>query len=321
MTASVWRKRGKRFLRFALFAPIALPLGYLPRPWARALSRRLGDLCRLVLPRETRRARRHLETAFPQQSAADREQLVKETFHHVGHLAVDFLRIRRGLSAELLRNLDVTGEEHLRSTEESGRPTLLITAHFGNWELLAAYLADRERSIHVLYHPFPEQRLNRFVEETRERAGVRLISAEQPAPAMRALLRQELVGILVDRIPRDGGVSCRFFGKECFTTPGAARLALRAGALVLCAALWEDASSGYRVRFWPAWDLSGQTDVPGAAEEISRRMTAWTEEIVREEPSQWPWFYNRWKVRSGRNKTAAAARDGNDRGDERVDTE
>ena len=199
------------------------------------------------------------------------------------------------------------GLEHLEATERSGRGTLLVTAHFGNWELLAVYLARRSRKLHVLYHPFEERRLERFVRKVRDRAGIRSVSADRPAPALRALRQGELVGVLVDRIPH-GGVRCEFFGKECRTAEGAARLGLRTGALVLCAALWEDDSARYRARFWPPMELAELPKLPkgeegtgsSEVERLCRQFTSWTEELVRMAPERWPWFYDRWKVRPSR---------------------
>ena len=297
-----WRKQGKRALRFALLAPLFLPLGCLPRSAARRLGAGYGDLARLCLRGERERAHRHLAQALPELPARERERIVRDSFASVGHLAVDFLRIGRGKGGELLAGLTVEGLDHLEATERSGRGTLLVTAHFGNWELLAVYLARRPRRFHVLYNPFEEERLGSFVRRVRERAGVRPLPADRPGPALRALRAGDLVGLLVDRVPREGGVVDEFFGRECRTATGVARLGLHTGALVLCAALWEDDSSGYRVRFWEPWDLGELPTGKGEAETsrvetVCRWSTKRTEEMVRMAPERWPWFYDRWKIR------------------------
>ncbi|MEZ4651797.1 MAG: hypothetical protein R3E97_23970 [Candidatus Eisenbacteria bacterium] len=302
-----WKRQTRRALRFVLLAPLLLPLGYLPRSLARRIGAAYGHVARVSLPREVRRAERHLTIAFPDASPAERTRLLRETFVSIGLLAVDFLRIGRGKGEDLLRGLEVEGLEHLEASERSGRGTILVTAHFGNWELLAVYLARRGRTLHVLYHPFEEKRLERFVRRVRDRAGIRSVSADRPGPALRALRQGELVGVLVDRIPH-GGVRCDFFGRECRTAEGAARLGLRTGALVLCAALWEDDSARYRARFWPPMELAelpklpkGEEGPEGAeVERLSRHFTRWTEELVRMAPTRWPWFYDRWKVRPSR---------------------
>lgn len=297
-----WRKQAKRVLRTLILAPLLFPLGYLPRRMARPLAAGYAHLARLALPKERTRAHRHLERAFPTLSAEERDRIVRGTFVSVGHLAVDFLRIGRGRGDRLLSGLRVEGLEHLEATERSGRGTLLVTAHFGNWELLAVYLSRRSRPLHVLYHPFEEERLDRFVRRVRQRSGVHPIPANRPGPSLRALRSGDLVGVLVDQVPRDGVVD-DFFGHECRTATGVARLGLRTGALVLCAALWEDGPSGYRARFWEPRDLAKPPIVDGVTEsprveEICRWTTKRTEEMVLLAPERWPWFYDRWKVRS-----------------------
>lgn len=298
------RKRVKRALRAFGLWPWLLPLGLLPRPLARRLGAFYGDLARRLLGRERRRAERHLTLALPELPEPERARILRESFRSIGWLAVDFLWIARGRGAALLEGIAVEGIEHLEATERSGRGTLLVTAHFGNWELLAVFLARRGRRLHVLYHPFDEVRLDRFVRRARERAGVHPIAADRPRPALAALRAGELVGVLVDRRPHDAGVADTFFARPCRTATGVARLGLRTGALVLCAGLWEDPASGYRIRFWPPRDLS---EVPaGAGDEadrvaaVCRWATARVEEMVRVAPERWPWFYDRWKVRGVR---------------------
>jgi KDO2-lipid IV(A) lauroyltransferase len=292
------RKRLKRALRFALLVPVLGPLGWLPRPPARALATFYGWIAYLAMPGLRARMLRNLEAAFPSWSAGRRKAVARQCLGWVGRCGADFLRLGGGRRAGLLARIRVDGGEHWEAADRSGRGTLVVSGHLGNWELLGAYLATGRRPVHVLHHPFEEARLDRLVGRIRERAGVHPIAARTSiAAGFRVLREGEILGILIDRVPRGSAVTCRFFGRECRTAPGAVRLALRSGALVIPAALWEDGRRGFRLRFWPPIET---TDGSGGSErriaELTRALTAKIEEMIREAPGQWPWFYDRWKI-------------------------
>lgn len=288
------KRRGiQRFLRYAALWPLLQLLGLLPRPLARGLADFYAALVYRFASRLRVRALRHLELAYPEWTGEQRAAVAKGAFRWVGRTGVDFLRLGSAAQRDRFRNVRVEGEEHLQSMRPD-RGVVVITAHFGNWEVLGSWLGFRGHPIRALYEPIRERRLDVLVRNTRSRGGVISTSTLETRALVRALRDAEWIGVLVDRVPRGASVVCRFFGRECQVAPGVARLARAGRALVLPAGLWEDANGRWIVRFWPPVEVPAS---PEGDAGFLARLTEWSEELVRIAPSQWPWFDDRWKRR------------------------
>lgn len=228
-------------------------------------------------------------------------------FRWIAGAGVSFLRLDRIDLAATVRALEIEGEEHWREAIGSGRGIVLVTGHFGNWELLGGVLAywlarspRPECRMHVLYRTVEPPGLDRAIRELRRAVGVVPLPVEGGlGPAVRALRRGDVVGLLIDRVPRGPAVSGRFFGMRCRQAAGAARLALAGEAWLLPAALWTEAGGRYRVRFLPPELIGREGERHDAVVQATRRMNDALERMIRSAPEQWPWFENRWKDRPG----------------------
>lgn len=293
--------RLRRWARFQILRIFFAPLLLLPRSLARGWGAAYGRVAWWLLPGLRRKSLRHLALAFPEWSETRRRSVARAVPPWIGRTGVDFLRMGGRDHARLLKRVGVEGMEHWEAARAAGGGIVAVTGHLGNWELLGAWLATLGPPVRVLYHPFHEERLDRLVCRRREQAGVRLLPATQAGRrGLRALKQGEVVGILMDRVPRGPAVACRFFGRECRTTAGAAWFAVRAKAPILPLAMWHEPRGGYRVRFEAplAVIADGRPDEAWVCD-LTRRITAVLEDQVRRRPEQWPWFYDRWKIRPG----------------------
>ena len=299
----------RRFLRFWLLRIVLLPLVVLPARAARIVGETCGVLAWMLLPHLRRCSARNLRLAFPAATDPWIGRTSRGVFRWVGRAGADFLHLDR-IGAAAVATIEIEGRAHWDAARACGRGVILATGHLGNWEVLGAWLAALGMPVWVIYHPFREERLERFVRGRRERAGVRGIPADGTSlRAWRALRRGEILGILIDLVPRGESVTCIFFGRECRAAPGPARLALAAGAPIVPACLVYRRGR-MRVRFEPAIDpakIPTGADPTAAVGEITQRLARVLEDWIRESPEQWPWFHDRWKMRAPRGGGAVAA--------------
>ncbi|MCC7140669.1 MAG: lysophospholipid acyltransferase family protein [Candidatus Eisenbacteria bacterium] len=319
------RKRILRALRFRALSFLFQPLARGPVAVSRWFARRFGDLAWCMLRRHRARAEAHLAAAFPERDLAWRRGVTRQVFRWIAGAGVSFLRLDRIDLAATVRGLEVEGEEHWRAAVASGRGIVLVTGHFGNWELLGGVLAywlatspRPECRMHVLYRTVEPPGLDRAIGELRRAVGVVPLPVEQGlGPAVRALRRGNVVGLLIDRVPRGTAVSGRFFGVRCRQAAGAARLALAGDAWLLPAALWTDADGRYRVRFLRPELAERDGERHDAVVRATRRMNEALERMIRSAPEQWPWFENRWKDRPGETWGDASPGEAGDGADSR----
>jgi len=211
-------------------------LGYLLVDLAvRAVPSRVADrsalgLARLafaVRPRSRAALEANLSRLLPHASAAERRARAREAFGHFALSLLDFLRLARLDAGALERAVEVRGAAHLERAQAAGRGVIVLSAHVGNWEWGAAWLAARGQRVSVLARPHPHPWVERFFARRRSARGVGVLRGRPAWPdAARALRRREWVALMGDRCCPGGSV----WG-------WAAALARRTGAVVLPAVM------------------------------------------------------------------------------------
>lgn len=287
-------------LREAALLGLARCLGSLRPGFLLWLGRRLGDVAYWLLPRRRAITRQNLERAFgAARTRRELKRLCRESFRHLGMTVVEAaVCLVRPLPA-LLARLEVEGVEHLDAAHALGRGVLLLTAHYGNWELLAAAHALTGFPLTVVARPLEPPVLDRLATRLREKSGVRVIPKRRAVAGVREALRQGgMVGILLDQnASRREGVFVPFFGEPASTSKSLALLALSSGAPVVPVFIHREAAGRHRVVIEPAVPAPAtgdrDTDVLAYTEAFTRVIEA----RVRRAPEQWLWMHRRWKTR------------------------
>ncbi len=282
-------------------AGLAKVLSWLPEPWAYALGEGAGRLtCRLDR-RHRAVVTQNLAAAFPgRYTPAELDRLVAEVFANLGRTAVDVARSDRLASRPDDAEVAVEGLERLLAARARGNGVLLVTAHFGPWELLPLMAVRRYEPIHVVARPLDNSRLDDLLTAWRERGGNRVIRKRRAVQAILHVLRRgKTVGILIDQhVSEREGVVVPFFGRPASTASAPALIALRSGAAVLPVGITRrPGRRRYRIRVGAEIPVRRSGDVKADLAENTARFTAAIEAMIREQPEQWFWVHRRWKTR------------------------
>jgi KDO2-lipid IV(A) lauroyltransferase len=136
----VLRKRLERLLgRMGLKLAWGL-FRFLPMGWAIRLGALVGLLGYMLSARYRRVAIRNLRHAFPEWSRARVHATARRTFRNFGVALAEFLKAPSMTRDQLEQRVELIGREHLDAAFREGKGVLLLTGHFGNWELMARYL-------------------------------------------------------------------------------------------------------------------------------------------------------------------------------------
>lgn len=292
----------KPFERLALapLVPLGWGLAHLPVGLGLWVGRRLGDLAYWALPGRRTVARQNLARAFGEKrSRRDLYRLCRESFRHLGMTLVEACTFFFRPPSVLLSRVEVQGADHLKSAAAQGRGILLLTAHYGNWELLAAAHALTGYPLSVVVRPLDSPALDRLVTRFRERSGVAVIAKRRAFRAvLEALRRGWMVGILLDQnASRREGVFVPFFGQPASTSKSLALLALWSGAPVVPVFIHREAGGHHRVTVEPAVPppATGQREQDILA--LTATFARILESRIRQQPEQWLWIHRRWKTR------------------------
>ncbi len=135
-----------------------------------------------------------------------------------------------------------------------GKGVLIVTCHFGAWDIAGLITASRA-PLHVVAERFDDPRIDAMVEAQRNAMGMQVLWLEKsPRQILRVLQQGGMVAILVDRPMAEGeGVPVEFFGRRCYVPGGVAQLALLSGAAIFPGFAYYDKrfSSTYYTKVLP----------------------------------------------------------------------
>jgi KDO2-lipid IV(A) lauroyltransferase len=274
---------------------------YVPLPVLRAGLRYASVLVYAVDVRHRDIVHANLAQAFPDLPSAERVRLARAAFGCWGRIAAELAHadeMAKGRTLDGVRAMVARAEE----LGAEGRGVLALTAHTGNFELLARLLGSVGRRRVVLFHrPMANPFVGEFLVRQRAVANVGTLGRGMVVrEALRVLARGEILVVPLDQNQsRKRGVFVSFFGRPACTSTTLARLSLTTGLPVQpCFAAWEGGAlvpvMGEAIA--PPRLVRGD-DRAAAILELTERYTRAIEALVRRYPAQWNWAHRRWKTR------------------------
>jgi KDO2-lipid IV(A) lauroyltransferase len=243
---------------------------------------------------------RNLVLAMPEMSAADRRATLRGVFDSLGRLLGEFSQFPRITRQSISELVVYDGFRNYERAAEKGRGVLLLTGHFGAWELCAFAHGVYGHPLNFLVRPMDNPLLDRMINGYRELSGNRVIDKNNAVrPVLETLKRGEDVGLLIDvNTLADQGVFCDFFGVPASSTTGLAVFALRTDAPVIPGVLiWDAKLNKHRLRFEPEISLIRTGDFKEEVRINTARFTQVIEDWARRYPDQWMWIHKRWHTR------------------------
>jgi KDO2-lipid IV(A) lauroyltransferase len=289
-------------LELLIFRGAIAAFAALPRWLALRVGALLGDLFYLLDRRDRAIALTNLAIAFPDKTPAERRAILRASVRNLGRTAAEICHLGTLDAATIRDHVTIEDPQRWQATLDRAaeRGTLILTGHFGNWELLAYAHGLLGHPITLVHRPMNNELVDNAITGMRERAGtVSLPKKSAAKAALRALHRHQIVAIPADQNQtRRYGVFADLFGLPASTTPGPARLAMLSGAPVVPVFLVRQGTTDqHRIVVLPEVELVKTGDREADVIENTRRCNAVFETVLRRYPEQWIWFHKRWKTR------------------------
>lgn len=284
------KRAGQYLTNLALMAVIGLSR-LLPY---RARVRTIGWITsRIIAPLAgfDKRIRSNLAHTLPDMDAAEVERLVRAVPNNMGRALIE--TYSGPPFVEIAEAAPITGPglDVLTKAREDGRPVIIVTAHFGNYDAARAALIHHGFEIGGFYRPLDNPYVNEHYTRAITRIGTPLFTQTRKGMAnmVRHLKSGGVVAIVADR-HAVGGEIMPFFGKPAATSLVTAELALRFNAPLLPV-------YGMRKKDGISFEIVTQEPIPHSdPETMTREITERLEALVRDHMDQWFWIHRRWKV-------------------------
>lgn len=262
-----------------------------------ALAAALGRVAYRPLGIRRRVVEEQLRSAFPDRDDGWRRRVARSSYEHLGREAMAMLRLSRLGPEDVIAATDVDGLEPLREAVESGRGAVLMTGHFGNWEIGGASVAARGIPLDVVAQPQANPLVDRLINGAREGLGMTVIrKGGATKAALRSLRQGRAVALVADQDARARGVFVPFFGRPASTHRGPAVLALRSGAPMFIGTAVRREDGRYAVTIRRV-EVPATEDPESQADLLTAELAAALESAVRRDPGQYLWQHRRWKTK------------------------
>ena len=239
-------------------------------------------------------AERNIRIAFPDMDAEARRRLLVAQWENLGRLTAEFQLMHKLTPAA--GRVEIVGGEKLRAVAQSGKPAILVSGHFSNWEVMAAVIVHLGVRCQVTYRAANNPYIDRRIIETRRSYGVTLMApkgGDGSREVLAAMAQGEAVAFLNDQ-KFNQGVVAPFFGVPATTAPGPTRLALRFDCPMIPMSVQRLKGARFRVTIWDSIAPEKTGDRTADIAQGVRNMNAFVEDRVREHPGEWFWTHKRW---------------------------
>jgi len=217
------------FLFFEKFIP------RFPLSWLHKEARFISKLLYYLFPLRKRVALTNLAAAFPNKTPSELKRILKGAYENVLILIQEFFWLPKLTADDFKKMINFTNPEITDQKLRTQKGLILLSAHFGNWELIA-YGISRilGKPFHVVVKQQTNKAVDRRINSIRALSGNRMLDMSSVREVMRLLSENKIIAMLSDQFaPGENTVKVKFFLNNVSAYAGAAAIALKTGAPVL----------------------------------------------------------------------------------------
>lgn len=294
------RKRRKNWLlqriEYAAYRLVVRAVKHASEEAVHRWGTRLGALAGLVLRRRSHLAMRNLRGAFPRRGDDELRDILRKCWRHFGRELLQYLQAQSLSLEQIAERCPFVNAQLLDEAIARGKGTMVISGHWGGWEIGGLAVMSIVRNVHSVARPLDNELLDRDLHRLRERTGAEVIDRRRAARfLMKSLAGNGIVVLLPDQAvqPREG-VLIPFLGRPAWTTPAPARMALKGGSTIVFGFCIPD---GLRHRL--EFEEPIRVDELNADEKdpvvLTKRIHDVIARRIHARPELWLWMHDRWK--------------------------
>ncbi|MEL6565794.1 MAG: lysophospholipid acyltransferase family protein [Pseudomonadota bacterium] len=237
-----------------------------------------------------RRARAHVDFALPHLPDAEKDRIARASLSNAGRTLIENYSTRALLARQARAEIDGPGFDAMAQAAAAGKPVILVTGHFGNYEAVRATLVARGFAVGGLYRAMKNPYFNDHYERTMQAFGGPVFPQGRRGTAgfVRHLKGGGQLVLLFDQHAQ-GQPALQFLGHAAQTAISAAELALRYDALLI-------PFYGIRGKDGLSFDCVMEAPIPHSTPEtMTQAMNDSLGARIRAHPEQWFWVPRRWR--------------------------
>ena len=223
-------------------------------------------------------------------------KLAKKTYKNLFIVLVEILYLPHLKKEEIENLVHIKNPEVIYKALELNKGLIFVSAHFGNWEILALSSALKLKTqFSIVTKPLRNPFVDEFINNWRTKFGNKVVPLGLSVKNIfKELLEKKIVALLADQRASENSLQMNFFNKLTHVYEGPAVLSIKTGAPLIFAIAIRNNDYTYRVELQeiPKPDLASEQE---KIKVMTERYISLLEDYIRIYPEQWLWFHNRWR--------------------------
>ena len=287
----------KNRIEYFLFLLFSLLFGLLKLKTARKLAGLLTFIFYYLIPIRKKTVIENLKNAFPEYDEKKIRSIAYNTYKSFLTAFIEILYLKKINRQQLESVVNCPNKDLIKTKFNEEKGVILLSAHFGNWEYVAASVAlQLNFPFSVVVKPQRNPYVSDWMNNVRTRWNNDVVSLGLSIRKIYQTLKEKkIVAMVADQRGPQESIKVEFFGRKVAVHAGPAVLALKTGAPIIYGVPVRQKDYTYTIVLH---EISKDNLPEGDEEkiiELSQRHTAYLESFIRKHPAQWLWMHKRWK--------------------------
>ncbi len=242
---------------------------------------------------------RNLARVFPEKSSAQRRQIAKKCFRHIGYTLMEIPLVFMRHQQDLLAHVSIEGQDILQQALDEQQGVFLMASHYSNWELMGLLPSMLGFQTSTIYRPLNQQGLNALTQQARSRFGTHMHSRRKGLRWLfKALQDNHCIIVALDQHMGAGnGILAPFLGHIASTTALPAPFVHKNNTPMVGMALERVGFTfEFKLRFWRIAKPETGDDKDHNDVAVMTAACASFDTLILNQPEQWLWMHRRWRA-------------------------
>ena len=283
---------------YRLFLVVVFIFGNLPKTVRRAFFRFVAKLGYIFAKKTNEIIKTNLDFVFKNSlSSNEIKEIQKYSYFNMVLWAQSLIENLDVTDEELKQTVQIENAHIIEDLKKQNRPIILISAHFGNIEMLSCYINRFVIPLNQVARESNFQEIDDFIVKSREASGSKIIFKSGALKKLiRAMMQKEAVSLLIDQnINSRDGEEVEFLGKTAYQTSSSALLARKFDAYIVPLAIFNQDDYKYKIKIYepiiPIKTSNEDEDLKNISQLEANAISA----IIKEDKKQWFWPHKRFK--------------------------
>lgn len=282
------------FFFFKFFYKLLKKIGLIR---TRKLARFIGTIFFYFIPIRKKTVIKNLQTAFPDKPIKEIKNIAKKNYQNISITFCELMLIPYLSLEEIKTQVWYDNLELIREKVNNGKGLILLTGHFGNWEILiSSIVAYVSGKFNVLVKPQRNKYITEWLRKTRSIGNTNVITIGiSVKEIIKALKSGEVVLIAGDQRGPFEGYRFQFFNHPTSLYTGTASIALKTDCNVLLVAIERQPNFSYKAYVEELNFNNLPVDKEQKSFVLTQRYISFLEKFIRRSPEQYFWMHKLWK--------------------------